>query len=147
MLDATGTLARNALAGMTALFWAVVPPASAGTLDDVKQQGVVRCGVSEGLYGFSEKTRQAEWSGFDVDFCRAVAGAIFNDKSKVGFVPLSASERFEALRMGRVDLLSRNSTWTLEREAGLSLAFAGVTSAMSFACDRTFVARTCRSIA
>ncbi|HEU4488958.1 MAG TPA: amino acid ABC transporter substrate-binding protein, partial [Actinomycetota bacterium] len=109
------------------LFCAVVPPASAGTLDDVKRQGVVRCGVSEGLYGFSEKTRQGEWSGFDVDFCRAVAGAIFDDKSKVAFVPLSASERFEALRTGRVDLLSRNSTWTLEREAGLGLAFAGVT--------------------
>ena len=70
---------------------------------------------------------QGQWSGFDVDFCRAVAGAILDDPSKVTFVPLSASERFEALRAGRVDLLSRNSTWTLEREAGLGLAFAGIT--------------------
>jgi general L-amino acid transport system substrate-binding protein len=69
---------------------------------------------------------QGEWSGFDVDFCRAVAGAIFNDRSRATFVPLSASQRFDALRAGRVDLLSRNSTWTLEREAGLDLAFAGI---------------------
>ncbi len=101
--------------------------ASAATLDTVKQRGMVQCGVSEGLNGFSEKSSQGEWSGFDVDFCRAVAGAIFNDKSKVTFVPLSAAERFNALRDGRVDLLSRNSTWTLEREAGLKLAFAGIT--------------------
>ena len=64
--------------------------ASAATLDTVKQRGMVQCGVSEGLNGFSEKSSQGEWSGFDVDFCRAVAGAIFNDKSKVTFVPLSA---------------------------------------------------------
>jgi general L-amino acid transport system substrate-binding protein len=82
--------------------------------------------VSEGLFGFSEQ-KEGQWSGFDVDFCRAVAGAIFDDPTKVSFVPLSAGERFNALRSGRVDLLSRNSTWTLEREAGLGLAFAGIT--------------------
>lgn len=109
------------------LLLAFAAPAAAGTLETVKQRGVVQCGVSEGLYGFSEKNGQGEWSGFDVDFCRAVAGAIFNDPAKVTFLPLSASERFEALRAGRIDLLSRNSTWTLEREAGLGLAFAGVT--------------------
>lgn len=106
---------------------AVSSPVLAGTLDDVRQRGVVRCGVSEGLYGFSERNAQGDWSGFDVDFCRAVAGAIFDDRSKVSFEPLSASERFVALRSGRIDLLSRNSTWTLEREAGLGLAFAGIT--------------------
>ena len=93
----------------------------------MKQRGVLQCGVSEGLFGFSERNAQGQWSGFDVDFCRAVAGAILDDPSKVTFVPLSAGDRFEALRAGRVDLLSRNSTWTLEREAGLGLAFAGIT--------------------
>lgn len=128
MLNAVKASTRIALAGsVTALLCSLALPAFAGTLDTVKQRGVVQCGVSEGLYGFSEQNNQGEWSGFDVDFCRAVAGAIFNDRSKVTFVPLSASERFDALRTGRVDLLSRNSTWTLEREAGLDLAFAGIT--------------------
>jgi general L-amino acid transport system substrate-binding protein len=109
------------------LLLASAVPAAAGTLETVRQRGAVQCGVSEGLYGFSEQNGQGEWSGFDVDFCRAVAGAVLNDPTKVTFVPLSAGERFEALRAGRIDLLSRNSTWTLEREAGLGLAFAGVT--------------------
>ncbi|MGO4525189.1 amino acid ABC transporter substrate-binding protein [Microvirga sp. 2MCAF35] len=111
-------------AGMLA---ALSAPADAGTLETVKQRGTLQCGVSEGLFGFSERSAQGEWSGFDVDFCRAVAGAILSDRAKVTFVPLSAAERFGALRDGRVDLLSRNSTWTLEREAGLGLAFAGIT--------------------
>lgn len=116
------------VAGISAsLLLAFATSATAGTLETVKQRGVVQCGVSEGLYGFSERNGQGEWSGFDVDFCRALAGAIFDDRAKVTFLPLSASERFEALRAGRIDLLSRNSTWTLEREAGLGLAFAGVT--------------------
>jgi general L-amino acid transport system substrate-binding protein len=102
-------------------------PGSAGTLETVKQRGILRCGVSEGLFGFSARDEWGEWSGFDVDFCRSVAGAIFDDSSKVAFVPLSAGKRFDALREGEVDLLSRNSTWTLEREAGLHLAFAGIT--------------------
>lgn len=117
-----------AIAGMAlALSCAYAAPSTAGTLEAVKQRGVLQCGVSEGLFGFSERSEQGEWSGFDVDFCRSVAGAIFDDRSKVAFVPLSAGERFDALRAGRVDLLSRNSTWTLEREAGLGLAFAGIT--------------------
>ena len=84
--------------------------AEAGTLELVKQRGVLHCGVSEGLFGFSEQNAQGQWIGFDVDFCRAVAGAIFDDRTKVSFVPLSASERFDALRAGRVDLLSRNGS-------------------------------------
>jgi general L-amino acid transport system substrate-binding protein len=128
MSSAAKANARFAFACLlSALFCASVSSVSAGTLEDIKQRGVVRCGVSEGLFGFSEKSSQGEWSGFDVDFCRAVAGGIFDDPSKADFVPLSASERFDALRAGRVDLLSRNSTWTLEREAGLGLAFAGIT--------------------
>src|SRR4051812_13173865 len=110
MLDPVKAMTRTALAGIaTTLMGMLVPPAHAGTLETVKQRGIVQCGVSEGLYGFSEQNGQGEWSGFDVDFCRAVAGAIFDDRSKVTFLPLSASERFEALRTRRVDLLSRNS--------------------------------------
>jgi general L-amino acid transport system substrate-binding protein len=128
MSSASKANARYAFACLLlAVFCASLCPVSAGTLDDIRQRGIVRCGVSEGLFGFSERNGQGDWSGFDVDFCRSVAGAIFDDRSKVNFEPLSASERFTALRAGRVDLLSRNSTWTLEREAGLGLAFAGIT--------------------
>src|SRR3954466_6744351 len=128
MLNAASAYARYAFASLYAgVLCASAAPGMAGTLDTVRQRGVLQCGVSEGLFGFSEHNGEGEWSGFDVDFCRAVAGAIFDDPSKVAFVPLSASERFAALREGRIDLLSRNSTWTLEREAGLGLAFTGIT--------------------
>ena len=121
MLNAARAYTRCAFAGMSAaLLSTFAVPAAAGTLETVKQRGVLQCGVSEGLFGFSERNEQGEWSGFDVDFCRAVAGAIFDDRTRVTFVPLSAGERFDALRAGRVDLLSRNSTWTLEREAGFT---------------------------
>lgn len=100
--------------------------AHAGTLDTVKQRGTLQCGVSEGVTGFSEKDAQGNWRGFDVDFCRAVAAAVLGDTSKVAFTPLSASQRFDALKGGTVDLLARNSTWTLGREAELGLAFAGI---------------------
>jgi general L-amino acid transport system substrate-binding protein len=119
--------ASSLAAGMMAALLLAPVSLAAGRLEAVRQRGTVQCGVSEGLYGFSERNGQGEWSGFDVDFCRAVAGAVLNDPAKVTFVPLSAGERFEALRAGRIDLLSRNSTWTLEREAGLGLAFAGIT--------------------
>jgi general L-amino acid transport system substrate-binding protein len=100
--------------------------ASAATLDSVRQRGSLACGVSQGLFGFSERSQSGEWTGFDVDFCRAVAAAVLGDPKKVTFVPLSASERFDALKQSRIDVLSRNSTWTLDREAGLGLLFAGV---------------------
>ncbi|MBN9083065.1 MAG: amino acid ABC transporter substrate-binding protein [Rhizobiales bacterium] len=102
-------------------------PVHAGTLDDVKQRGTLSCGVSTGLGGFSERDDKGQWRGFDVDFCRAIAAAIFNDPSKVTYVPLNAADRFEALRAKRIDVLSRNSSWTFEREAGLGLLFAGIT--------------------
>jgi len=127
MVNAVKADILRVLAGIAVLLLSSGLPALAGTLETVRERGVLQCGVSEGLLGFSERNGQGEWSGFDVDFCRAVAGAIFDDRSKVSFVPLSASERFDALRSGRIDLLSRNSTWTLEREAGLGLAFAGIT--------------------
>lgn len=100
--------------------------AQAATLEDVRKRGALNCGVSQGLPGFSDRDAKGEWSGFDVDFCKAVAAAVLGDASKVSYTPLSANERFEALRSGKIDVLSRNSTWTLEREATLGLLFAGV---------------------
>jgi general L-amino acid transport system substrate-binding protein len=98
---------------------------SAATLGAVKSRGTLNCGVSEGLKGFSDRDKSGKWWGFDVDFCRALAAAIFDDTSKVTYVPLSATDRFDALRSGKVDVLSRNSTWTFERETRLGLLFAG----------------------
>lgn len=104
----------------------IAAAAVADTLDAVKKRGVLQCGVSQGLNGFSERKENGAWSGFDVDFCRAVAAATIGDADKVAFTPLSASERFDALKDGRIDVLSRNSTWTLQREAELGLIFAGI---------------------
>ncbi|HEV3044991.1 MAG TPA: amino acid ABC transporter substrate-binding protein [Roseiarcus sp.] len=100
--------------------------ALAGTLDEVRQRDAVICGVSQGVPGFSIADASGAWSGFDVDFCRAVAAATLGDASKVRFVPLAADERFEALKAKKIDLLSRNSTWTMGRETELGLVFAGV---------------------
>jgi general L-amino acid transport system substrate-binding protein len=100
--------------------------ASAATLDDVKAKGFVQCGVNVGLAGFSAPDDKGEWTGLDVDFCRAVAAAVFGDGTKVKFTPLSAKERFTALQSGEVDLLARNTTWTINRDTALGLNFAGV---------------------
>ena len=100
--------------------------ATAGTLDDIKTKGFVQCGVTTGLAGFAMPDANNNWTGMDVDFCRAVAAAIFNDPQKVKFTPLSAKERFTALQSGEVDLLSRNTTWTMSRDTSLGLKFAGV---------------------
>jgi general L-amino acid transport system substrate-binding protein len=101
--------------------------ASAATLDDVKAKGFVQCGVSQGLPGFSNPDAQGNWTGLDVDVCRAIAAAVFGDATKVKFTPLSAKERFTALQSGEVDVLSRNTTWTMSRDTTLGLNFAGVT--------------------
>lgn len=105
--------------------------ALASTLDDVKARGVVTCGVSPGLPGFSITDKDGKWSGFDVDFCRAVAAAVFSDAQKVKIVPLTAGERLEALAAGKVDLLTRaaprNSTWMKESTDTLPLIFAVTT--------------------
>src|SRR5438477_6667460 len=90
--------------------------AVAQTLKTVKDRGSLICGVSQGLPGFSNPDDKGNWTGFDVDFCRAIAAAIFNDPSKVKFTPLSAKDRFEPLKTGDIDLLSRNTTWTLSRD-------------------------------
>ena len=98
----------------------------ANTLRKVRARGELLCGVNTGLPGFSSADAQGNWSGFDVDFCRAVAAAIFDDPKKVKFVPLDASERFKELRDRKIDILSRNSTWNLSRELGFGLHFAAV---------------------
>jgi general L-amino acid transport system substrate-binding protein len=96
------------------------------TLKRTIRRDAVFCGVNTGLPGFSSADDKGDWSGFDVDFCRAIAAAIFNDPNKVRFVPLDAKERFTELQKRRVDVLARNSTWTLSREAEYALHFAGV---------------------
>ncbi len=100
--------------------------ARAGTLDDVLARGALVCGVNTGLAGFGLPDNRGEWRGFDIDYCRAVAAAIFDDPQKVRFTPLSGKDRFTALQSGEIDLLSRNTTWTQSREAGQGLLFAGV---------------------
>lgn len=100
--------------------------ASAATLDDTKARGTVRCGVNTGLPGFGYQNDQGQWAGLDVDYCKAVAAAIFGDASKVVYSPLSAVQRFPALQNSEVDILARNTTWTMSRDTALGLKFAGV---------------------
>jgi general L-amino acid transport system substrate-binding protein len=97
----------------------------AATLDDVRARGKLICGVSDGLPGFSARSPDGSWSGFDVDVCRAIAAAALGDPNAVDYVPLSAAARFDTLREGKVDVLSRNSTWTMSRDLG-GLEFAGI---------------------
>ena len=96
------------------------------TLKNTKSKGFVRCGVSQGLPGFSNADAAGNWTGVDVDVCRAVAAAVLGDASKVKYTPLSAKERFTALTSGEIDILSRNTTWTLSRDADIGLTFVGV---------------------
>jgi general L-amino acid transport system substrate-binding protein len=121
MKNTTIILAGVAIAALSAT------GASAGTLDTVKAKGFVQCGVNPGLIGFGNPDEQNNWTGFDVDFCKAVAATVFGDVSKVKYSPLTAKERFTALQSGEIDLLSRNSTWTMSRDTTLGLMFAGVT--------------------
>jgi len=100
--------------------------AGAGTLSEVRSRGELRCGVNTGLAGFAAPDDAGQWRGIDADFCRAVAAAIFGSGEKVKFVPLNAKERFTALQSGEVDLLSRNTTWTMSRDTSLGLIFTGV---------------------
>jgi general L-amino acid transport system substrate-binding protein len=100
--------------------------ASAQTLKTIKDRGQLSCGVSQGLPGFSSPDDKGNWTGLDVDICRAIAAAIFNDPTKVKYVPLSAKDRFTALQSGEIDVLSRNTTWTLSRDTSLGANFAGV---------------------
>ena len=97
------------------------------TLEAVRARDNIRCGVSTGLAGFAVADSAGNWTGLDADFCRGLAAAVLGDGSKVAYVPLSNQQRFTALQAGEVDLLSRNTTWTLTRDASLGLVFAGVT--------------------
>jgi len=113
-----------ALAGAVAV---VATGAQAGqTFDQIKARGIVHCGVSTGLAGFSLADSQGKWAGLDVDLCRALAVALFNDDTKVKYQALTAQQRFTALQSGEVDLLSRNTTYTLTRDTSLGLNFSGV---------------------
>jgi general L-amino acid transport system substrate-binding protein len=96
------------------------------TMDTVKKNGVVTCGISTGLAGFSLADAQGKYTGLDVDYCRQLAAAVLGDANKVKFVPLSAQQRFTALQSGEVDVLARNTTWTLQRDTQLGLNFAPV---------------------
>ena len=98
----------------------------ASTLDDVKARGRLLCGVNPGLQGFAAQGSDGAWAGFDVDFCKAVAAAVLGDGKAVDFVPVNAQQRFDKLKSGAIDLLARNTTWTMERETKLGLRFAGV---------------------
>ena len=97
-----------------------------GTLGAVQKKGFVQCGVNTGLAGFSQPDSRGVWKGIDVDLCRAVAAAVFGDAAKVRYTPLTAQQRFTALQSGEVDVLSRNTTWTITRDTSLGLNFVGV---------------------
>ncbi len=101
--------------------------AAAQTLKTVKDRGTLSCGVSQGLPGFSTPDDKGNWTGLDVDVCRAIAAVVLDDPTKVKFVPLSAKDRFTALQSGEIDVLSRNTTWTLSRDTSLGVNFTGVT--------------------
>jgi general L-amino acid transport system substrate-binding protein len=117
---------KHAVAAVLAL--AFVGAAHAGkTLDAIKQRGQLVCGVNPSLPGFSAADSQGNWTGLDVDVCKAIAATVLNDAGKIKWVPLNASQRFAALQSGEVDILSRNTTWTLTRDASLGLHFTGVT--------------------
>lgn len=114
------------MAGAIALAVAAGAAQAQSTLDAVQKKGFVQCGVNTGLAGFSQPDSRGEWKGLDVDLCRAIAAAVFGDASKVRYTPLTAQQRFTALQSGEVDVLSRNTTWTVTRDTSLGLNFAGV---------------------
>lgn len=116
---------KRLLAAAT-LFLGFMTSVQAATLDDVKARGTLNCGVNPNLQGFAAQSADGAWSGFDVDFCRALAAAVLGDASKVTFVPLDAQQRFDGLKAGKVDVLARNTTWTMERETKMPLRFTGI---------------------
>ena len=111
---------------LAAIFGVTASVASAQTLNSVKSRGMVQCGSNGTLAGFGLPDAQGRWTGLDVEFCRALAAAIFNDPSKVKFVPLTAKDRFTALQSGEIDVLARNTTWTSSRDTTLGLNFTAV---------------------
>ncbi len=103
-----------------------IPGADASTLGDVKARGVLRCGVNSGLAGFASPDDKGQWAGFSVDYCKAIAVAVLGDPSKVKYVPLTSKERTPALQSGEVDLLSRETTWTISRDTASGFSFRPV---------------------
>jgi general L-amino acid transport system substrate-binding protein len=128
MRTAASTSRLTTVATALALAALVAPGAAlAGkTLDAVKARGEVVCGVNTSAPGFSNVDSQGRWVGLDVDQCRAVAAAVLGDPAKVKFVPLNSQQRFAALQAGEIDILSRNTTWTLTRDASLGIVSAGI---------------------
>jgi general L-amino acid transport system substrate-binding protein len=122
----TGLLIGCAIAAVVAAGAVAYDRYDTKTLKRTIRRDAVYCGVNAGLPGFSARDEKGQWSGFDVDFCRAIAAAIFDDPNKVNFVSLDAKERFEELANRKVDVLARNSTWTMSRETQYALHFAGV---------------------
>lgn len=115
-------------ASLLALMGSVATPAFAGkTLDAIKSRGMLNCGVNPSLPGFAAADSQGNWTGLDVDVCKAVAATVLNDAAKVKWTPLNATQRFAVLQAGEIDILSRNTTWTLNRDASLGLHFTGTT--------------------
>ncbi|HDO52735.1 MAG TPA: transporter substrate-binding domain-containing protein, partial [Rhizobiales bacterium] len=118
---------RNLLfGGIASLALSVGSAANAGTLEDVKAKGELRCITSTGIVGFAYTDSSGAWKGFDVDFCRATAAAIFGDPGKVKFIPSTGKTRFTLLNSGEGDVLWRNTTWTFVRDVDVKLSFQGV---------------------
>ena len=120
-LKFAGLAALVAVAGTTGVM------AQGKGLDAIKARGTLLCGVSPGVPGYAQPDDKGVWTGLDVDYCRALAVAIFNDPNKVTFKPTTSKERFTALQSGEVDLLSRTTTWTMSRDSSMGMSFAGVT--------------------
>lgn len=124
---------RNASAGTVtaaaaAVLMLLLPSAAVaeGTLQKIRDRGQLACGVNTGVAGFSAPDDKGNWTGLDVDLCRAVAAAVLEDANKVKYVPLTAKERFTALQSGEIDLLSRNTTWTMSRDTSAGMSFTGI---------------------
>ena len=127
MTRAVGGFALAAAMTLPALAQAPAQPAGASaTLDAIRARGTLICGVNTGLAGFAQPDSQGVWRGFDVDYCRAVAIALWNDANRVRYVPTTAQNRFTALQSGEVDMLARNTTWTLSRDTSLGFDFTGI---------------------
>ncbi|MHB1102241.1 MAG: amino acid ABC transporter substrate-binding protein [Devosia sp.] len=119
-------MSKNVLSFALAAALALTATAAyADTLADVKAKGYLQCGVTGGVAGFSAPDANNNWSGLEVDFCRAMAAAIFNDPNAVRYTPLTSQERFTALSAGEIDVLSRTTTWTMSRDTQLGISFAG----------------------
>ncbi|MGA1041292.1 MAG: transporter substrate-binding domain-containing protein, partial [Burkholderiaceae bacterium] len=105
---------------------AAAPAMASKTMESIKKKGEVSCGVNTALGGFGIAGSDGKWTGFDVDYCRAIAAAALGDANKVRYVPLSAAQRFTALQSGEIDVLARNTTWTMSRDTQLGTTFGAV---------------------